>query len=62
MCKYYSSNFSQCQKYCLYIYPHQITFDVFGCTKFLLSPNIITYCFFDEHSTIITQYAQILLL
>jgi len=52
-------------KYCLHIYPHQITFDLFACTKLLLSPNLITYYCFDEHhkySTIITQYAQILLL
>jgi len=27
-------------KYCLHIYPHQITFDLFACTKLLLSPNI----------------------
>ena len=70
-------------KYCLHIYPHQITFDLFACTKLLLSPNIVTYYCFDEHhkystiilhmlkyyyyhtkcsnTTIITQYAQILL-
>jgi len=52
-------------KYCFRIYPHQYTFDLFACTKLLLSPNIITCYCFDEHhkySTIITQYAQILLL
>jgi len=40
-------------------------FDLFACTKLLLSTNIITYYCFDEHhkySSIITQYAQILLL
>jgi len=43
-------------KYCLHIYPHQITFDLFACTKLLLLPNIVTYYCFDEHhkySTII---------
>jgi len=43
-------------KYCLHIYPHQITFNLFACTKFLLSPSIVTYYCFDEHhkySTII---------
>ena len=43
-------------KYCLHIYPHQIIFDLFVCTKLLLSPNIVTYYCFDEHhkySTII---------
>jgi len=52
-------------KYCLHVYPHQITFDLFACTKLLLFPNIVTYYCFDEHhkySTIIPQYAQILLL
>jgi len=88
MCKCYLSNFSQCQKYCLHIYPHQTTFDVFVCTKLLSLPNIIPYYCFDKHhkystiillllhnmlkyyyhdtmcsnTTIITRYAQILLL
>jgi len=45
-----------CPKYCLQIYPHQMTFDLFSCTKLLLLPNIITYYCFDEYhkySTII---------
>jgi len=46
------------------IYQHQISFDVFACTKLLLSHMITYYCFDEhyKHSTIITQYAQILLL
>jgi len=60
-------------KYCLHIFPHQITFDLFASTKLLLSPNIITLLFWRtsqifyhyyticSNTTIITQNAQILL-
>jgi len=49
-------------EYCFHIYPHQVTFYLFICTKLLLSQNMYYHYTIGSNTTIITQNTQILLL